>query len=156
MINISIVSVGTIKERYWQSAIEEYLKRLQPFAKIKIQEIPEERVNSVNNRRVILKKEGAKILKFLKVDSVVVCLDRMGQHYSSIAWADKLVEWSKFGKSIVFVIGGPLGLDEEILKKSKSTVALSKMTFTHQMTRVILLEQIYRGSKILQGGTYHY
>ncbi|MCH7492300.1 23S rRNA (pseudouridine(1915)-N(3))-methyltransferase RlmH [Patescibacteria group bacterium] len=156
MFNILIVTVGTIKESFWKLAINEYLKRLQPLAKIKIREVSEEKIDSVDNRQAILKKEAVRISKFLEENSVIVALDIRGKHYSSTEWAEQLTEWSQFGKSITFIIGGPLGLDAEVLKKSNSILSLSKMTFTHQMTRVILLEQIYRGSKILQGGTYHY
>jgi len=155
MLNITIISVGKLSEPYWQEAAEEYLKRLKPYVKLKIIEIQEEKVDTAQ-RQKILKIEAEKINKLIPGDSVVVSLDGAGAEYISTDWADKLEDWSKFGKSIVFIIGGPLGLSTEILSKSRQLLSLSKMTFTHQMARVILLEQIYRGITIQKGKAYHY
>lgn len=156
MIDVTIVSVGTIKESYWQEAVDEYLKRLNPHAKVQTVEVPEEKITAVTDRDRIIAKEAERILKAIPTDTFVVSLDRAGKLYSSREWADQLDDWTRFGKKLTFVIGGPLGLDPSVLQKSTVILSLAKMTFTHQMTRVILLEQIYRASMILSGGAYHY
>lgn len=156
MFDITIISIGSIKEKYWQEAIDEYLKRLKPNCKLNFIEIPEESITSINDRQRIVGKEGEKILSHLPKDSQIIALDKVGVSYTSTDWANKLDEWSKFGKKLTFVIGGPMGLSSDIIRKANVSFSLSKMTFTHQLTRVILLEQIYRGISILQGKTYHY
>ena len=156
MLDITILSVGAIKETYWRGAIAEYLKRLQPYSRLTFIEIPEEPLGSINDRQRILSIEAEKIIKQLPKDSQVIALDKVGVNYTSADWANKLDEWSKFGKKLTFIIGGPFGLSIDIIHKAQASVSLSKMTFTHQLTRVILLEQIYRGVTILQGKTYHY
>ena len=156
MMQIIIISVGKIKERYWQEAINEYIKRLRPYSKIKFIEIAEEKFRRVTERRRITTKEGKKILKVIPQEAMVIALDKVGLSFTSEKWAEKLREWSQFGQKIVFIIGGPLGLSSEVLNKAQITVSLSQMTFTHQMSRVILLEQIYRGLTILRGVVYHY
>jgi 23S rRNA (pseudouridine1915-N3)-methyltransferase len=156
MYDIIIISIGKIKERHWQSAIDEYLKRLQPYAKINIIEILEEPISSINNRIQILDKEGEKIAQVIPKDCFVIALDRVGQNFTSTEWSEKIDEWSRFGHRIVFIIGGPLGLSATILQHANVLISFSKMTFTHQMTRVILLEQLYRAVTISRGMTYHY
>jgi 23S rRNA (pseudouridine1915-N3)-methyltransferase len=156
MYDITIISVGFIKESYWQEALDEYAKRLKPYAKLKLIEVKEEKINSVTNRQQILAKEAEKIKGVLPSGAYLIALDRVGSSFTSNEWSEKLSQWSKFGQKIVFIIGGPLGLSAEILNLAKDLVSLSKMTFTHQMTRVILLEQIYRGATIQNGISYHY
>ncbi|MBI5037997.1 MAG: 23S rRNA (pseudouridine(1915)-N(3))-methyltransferase RlmH [Candidatus Kerfeldbacteria bacterium] len=156
MLDILIISVGTIKEPFWQKAIEEYLKRLRSHARISVIEVPEERISSVADRERILKIEAEGILTKIPKDTFVVALDRAGKMFNSREWADQLNIWSRFGKRLTFIIGGPLGLAPSVLEKSAVTLSLAKMTFTHQMSRVILLEQIYRASMISSGGQYHY
>jgi len=156
MVDIVIISVGKIKEKFWQDAIGEYVKRLKPYVKLNFFEVPEEKINQVTDRQRILAKEGEKIIKIIPKDCIVVSLDRTGKIYTSTDWSGKIEEWSKFGQKITFIIGGPLGLSADVLNKSQVLLSLSKMTFTHQMVRVILLEQIYRAMMISQGKTYHY
>lgn len=156
MLDVTIISVGSIKEGYWKEAIDEYLKRLQPHAKVETIEVPEESINAVTDRERIIGVEAERIIKSIPADTFVIALDRAGKLYTSREWADQLDDWSRFGKKLTFIIGGPLGLDPEVMKKATVILSLAKMTFTHQMTRVILLEQIYRGSMILSGGRYHY
>ncbi len=156
MLDVTIVSVGSIKERYWQEAIGEYLKRLQPHAKVQTIEVPEEKITHVTDRDRIIAKEAERILAAIPKDTSVIALDRAGKTYSSREWADQLDDWSRFAKKLTFVIGGPLGLAPVVLERATVIMSLSKMTFTHQMTRVILLEQLYRAGMILSGGQYHY
>lgn len=156
MLDITIISVGKIKESYWREALDEYVKRLKPYSKLEFWEVPEEPVTSASDRKRILDKEAKKILKIIPDKSIVIAMDIAGEVFSSPVWSTKLEEWSKFGNSITFIIGGPLGLSTRILNKARVLLSLSKMTFTHQLARVILLEQIYRGAMILGGKTYHY
>ncbi|MBU0963491.1 23S rRNA (pseudouridine(1915)-N(3))-methyltransferase RlmH [Patescibacteria group bacterium] len=156
MLNVTVISVGSIKEDFWRQAINEYIKRLKPYVKLNFIEIPEERFQKVTDRNKIIAIEGAKILKAMPEEATVIAMDRTGIQFNSPEWSKELEEWSKFAKKIVFVIGGPLGLDPEILRKSNILLSMSKMTFTHQMAQVILLEQLYRGSMILNGKQYHY
>ncbi len=156
MLDLAIISVGKIKELYWQEALAEYLKRLKPFCKISFLEVPEEKITSVTDRKRILEAEGDRIDKQLSNDTYIVVLDKVGINVSSEEFAKKLEGWSYFGKRITFIIGGPLGLSPKIMTRAKVSISLSHMTFTHQMTRVILMEQIYRAVSILQGKAYHY
>jgi 23S rRNA (pseudouridine1915-N3)-methyltransferase len=156
MFDIGIISVGKIKELYWQEAVAEYLKRLKPFCKLTFQEVPEEAINAVTDRKRILEAEGERIEKLLPNDTYIVVLDKVGVNISSEEFAKKLEGWSYYGKRITFIIGGPLGLSPRIMTRAKVSISLSHMTFTHQMTRVILIEQIYRAISIIQGKAYHY
>ena len=156
MINVIIISVGKIKEKYWNDAIQEYLKRLRPYYKIIFKEIPEESISKITDRNRILDIEGKKIVKLIPSDAYIISLDRTGKEYTSNNWAQKLTDYSQFGRSVVFIIGGPLGLSSQVLSKSQLLFSLSKMTFTHQMARIILLEQLYRSAMIIKGKTYHY
>jgi len=155
-MDIAVISVGKIKEPYWQEALAEYLKRLKPFCRITFQEVAEEHVTSVTDRKRILEAEGKRIEALLPKDTYVVVMDKVGITVSSEEFAKRLEGWSFYGKRITFVIGGPLGLAPGITTRAKASLSLSQMTFTHQMTRIILIEQIYRAISIIQGKTYHY
>ncbi|MFA6098396.1 MAG: 23S rRNA (pseudouridine(1915)-N(3))-methyltransferase RlmH [Patescibacteria group bacterium] len=156
MLNIIIICVGSVKESFWREAISEYTKRLSPYAKIEIKEIPEEKISKITDRQRILKIEGEKISKAIPDRAFIVALERNGVTFNSVEWAKKLDEWSLHGQQIVFIIGGPLGLYSEILKRAAVLLSFSKMTFTHQMSQIVLLEQIYRGVMITRGKIYHY
>jgi len=156
MVKITLISVGKIKENYWQASIDEYLKRMQPYAKINIIDLPEEKNQEQNNKRVIIKAEGIKIIKLIPKESTKVVLDLRGQKVTSEDFACKLNEWSDFGKEVCFIIGGPMGLSPEVYEMANQRIALSTMTFTHQMAKVILIEQIYRALTIQAGKKYHY
>lgn len=156
MIKITIISVGRIKEKYWQQAINEYAKRLKPYVKLKFTDLPEEKVNNISNQKQITAKECKKIIKVIPKDSTVIVLDMQGYNYHSEEFSRKIAEWSEYGREITFIIGGPLGLSQEVLDISNQKVSLSDMTFTHQMAKVILTEQIYRGIMIQNGKTFHY
>lgn len=158
-MNIDIVCVGKIKERYLKDAIAEYSKRLTRFTKISIIEVadektPEHASDAVNEQ--IKAKEGDRILKHLRDNATVVALAIEGKQLTSEQLAAHIAQWGLHGVSYVqFVIGGSLGLDPRVLTSANMLLSFSKMTFPHQLMRVILLEQVYRGFKINAHEPYH-
>lgn len=158
-MNIDIICVGRIKERYLKDAIDEYSKRLSRFARLSIVEVadektPEHASHSVNEQ--IKAKEGERILKHVRESAFVVALAIEGRMLTSEQLAGQLEHWGLHGVSHVqFVIGGSLGLDPRVLKRADLLLSFSKMTFPHQLMRVILLEQIYRAFKINAHEPYH-
>ncbi len=160
MININIICIGKLKEKYLKDAVSEYSKRLSKYCKINIIELSDEKIPSKVNDSIINSvkiEEGTKIINSLKNDSYVFSLDLKGKQYSSEEFSHKIQELSVNGYStITFIIGGTLGLTNEVLKKSNELICFSKMTFPHQLIRVFLLEQLFRGFKIAGNETYHW
>lgn len=159
MLHIEIISVGKLKEDYLKSAISEYAKRLSKYCTLQITEIPDEPIPDKLNETIIediKNKEGKKILKAVKKNNFVFVLDRKGKQLSSEEFAQRLDDLSVGSvSSICFIIGGSLGLSEEVLNSANELLCFSKMTFPHQLIRVFLLEQIFRCFKILNHETYH-
>lgn len=157
MLHITIISIGKLKEQYWKDAQAEYLKRLSAFAKMEIVELKEEKFDDKDNRELIKQKEAEKIINAIPKNSLVIALDKEAKQLSSEQLAEKLnnITIQQYN-NITIVIGGPLGLAQEILNQTKESWSFSKLTFTHQMIRVILLEQLYRGFMIKEGRNYHY
>lgn len=152
-MNIQLLSIGKLKERYWQQACAEYAKRLQAYAKLKIVEIPEAKGASKDR---ILKKEGERLLTKLAKDTYLIVLAIDGQSFSSPAFAEHLQQLTTYGTShLTFVIGGSYGLAKEVISRADLKLSFSNMTFPHQLMRVILLEQIYRACTINRGEVYH-
>lgn len=147
---IKIICVGKIKEKYFTLAINEYLKRLSRYTKIKIVEIPDEA-----NVEKVLKIEGDKILSKINSDEYVIALDIVGERLSSLEFAKKIDKVFNTNSKLTFIIGGSYGLSQDIKKRSNYLLSFSKMTFPHQLFRVILLEQIYRAYKINNNESYH-
>ena len=156
MLNITILVLGKLKEKYWVEAEKEYLKRLSPYAKIKIIELPEESFSDKDNIEIIKKKESEKIQKNIPKNSLTIALHERGQELTSEQLANFLQINSTQGENLVFIIGGPRGLHSDILNSTHKQISLSQLTFPHQMVRTILLEQIYRSITIMQGKNYHY
>ncbi len=156
---ISIICVGRIKEKYWNDAIAEYTKRLSRYTKLQVIEVADEKTPDGASEAIcdqIKKKEADRILKALDENAFVCTLEIKGKRFTSEGFADFIKERQVKGDShIQFVIGGSLGLHESILKRSDMAISFSDMTFPHQMMRVILLEQIYRGYRIINGEPYH-
>lgn len=148
--------MGKLKESYWREAEAEYLKRLGPFAKIEIIELPELSFKPKDDTEKIKTKEGESIIKQIKDGEFVIALDERGKEKNSEELAHFLEETGQRGQTIAFIIGGPLGLSGELLARTNLQLSFSQLTFTHQMIRVILLEQIYRSGSILMGKVYHY
>ena len=158
MLTINIVCIGKIKEAYLKDAINEYSKRLSKYCKLTILELPDEKIPDKLNESLaneIKEKESNAILHHIKKDSYIICLDLAGKEFSSEDFSKNLENLSLQTSHITFVIGGSLGLSSEILKKAHQKICFSKMTFPHQLIRVFLLEQIFRGFKISNGETYH-
>lgn len=158
-MQIDIACVGRIKERYLADAIGEYAKRLSRYCKLSILEVADEKTPdhaSEGVERQIRAKEGERIAKHLKSDAFVVALAIDGKMLSSEELASNLAQWGLRGIShIQFVIGGSIGLDEAVLRRADMKLSFSKMTFPHQLMRVILLEQVYRAYKINAHEPYH-
>lgn len=158
-MNINVVCIGKLKEKYWSDAISEYSKRLSRYCSLQIKELKEDRLHdnaSAAEEQAVKVNEGKSILKALSDNSYVIALDVKGKQLSSEALADKIEGLAVDGRSnIDFIIGGSLGLSEEVLKRADFRLSFSPMTFPHQMMRVILLEQIYRSFKIIKNETYH-
>ena len=158
-MKISIIAVGKIKETYLKDAIGEYLKRLSAFANVQIIEIldvqcPENLSEAQKN--IVLQKEGEKILSQIPPKSFVYALAIDGKKLSSEKFSENIQNNMTNGAShITFIIGGSLGLSNEILQRSDFRLSFSDMTFPHQLMRVILLEQVYRSFKIIEGSPYH-
>ena len=160
MLNINIICVGKIKENYLKDAISEYSKRLSKFCNLNITELSDEKLpNKLNDSIIneIKNKECNKIIQAIKKDSYIICLDLRGKELSSEEFSAKLDNIAlNFNSSITFVIGGTLGLNQEILSLANEKICFSKMTFPHQLIRVFLLEQLFRAFKISNNETYHW
>jgi 23S rRNA (pseudouridine1915-N3)-methyltransferase len=154
-MKIKIIAISKNKFEYISAGEADYLKRLKKYAQVEILNLKEEPIKSqpIDD---ILAKEGERILKNLDDDFYTIALHVMGNEKTSFEFAQKLEEIRDFkGGKICFIIGGPLGLDQKVLAKADLALSFSKMTFTHQLIRLLLLEQIYRGFEILAGTEYH-
>ncbi|HJV17265.1 MAG TPA: 23S rRNA (pseudouridine(1915)-N(3))-methyltransferase RlmH [Bacillales bacterium] len=157
-MNISIVTVGKLKEKYLKQGIEEYLKRLTAYAKVEVIEVADEKApEELSDIEIeqVKQKEGERILAKISQDTYVIALAINGKMQSSEELADSLDKLATYGKSkIAFVIGGSLGLSEEVLKRANEKLSFSKMTFPHQLMRLILVEQVYRAFRINRSEPY--
>ena len=156
---IHIITLGKLKETYWREAEAEYMKRLSPYTKIQIHELREESFDEKSSVEMIKEKEASKIIREIAKlrNYFVIILDERGKQYSSADFAKQLsIFAAQQSNNFIFIIGGPLGLHESILKLANLKLSLSAMTFTHQMVRVFLLEQIYRAAMIAANRKYHY
>ena len=155
-MKIKIIQIGKSKERYIQEGVAEFLKRLKPFVNLEVIEIRENPPSKTKNVQDCLKMEAEQIAKYLKKDDFTVVLDETGGQMNSVGFAELIKKNKDSGRTLTFIIGGPYGLSEEIKKVGNMSLSLSKMTFTHQMIRLFLFEQIYRGFCIIAGKQYHY
>ncbi|WP_079710178.1 23S rRNA (pseudouridine(1915)-N(3))-methyltransferase RlmH [Paraliobacillus ryukyuensis] len=157
-MNITIISVGKLKEKYLKQGIEEYVKRLGSYATINLVEVPDEKApENLSDAQMteVMNKEGERILAKINPDSYVITLEIQGKQLTSEGLAQKMDELAIHGKSkIAFVIGGSLGLSEAVRKRSDFALSFSKMTLPHQLMRLVLVEQIYRGFRINRGEPY--
>ena len=158
-MKITLLTVGRIKEKYLKDAIAEYSKRLSKYCKLEIIEVADEKTPDNASEvveNVIRDKEGERLLKYVKDDAFVITLEIKGKMMTSEELAEKIDTLGIRGVShIMFIIGGSIGLGEDVIKRSDFALSFSKMTFPHQLMRVILLEQIYRSYRIISGEPYH-
>ncbi len=158
-MKITILSVGKIKEDFYRKAVAEYSKRLSRYCKLEIIEVADEKTPDTASEAVeqqIKEKEGERLLKYIREDTYVIALAIEGKILDSIELSQSINQLGVTGKSnVAFVIGGSLGLSDQVLKRANQRLSFSKMTFPHQLMRVILLEQIYRSYRIMHGEPYH-
>lgn len=157
-MNINIISVGKIKEKYFTAAIEEYSKRLSRFVKLNIIEVADEKIPDNASKKemdIIREKEGGKILAKLTDNSFIITLCIEGREMTSEELAKKIADISMTSSNITFIIGGSLGLSDTVKNKSRLRLSFGQMTLPHQLMRVVLLEQIYRVYKINNNENYH-
>ncbi len=153
-MRITIVAVGRLKEKHWREAAEEYLKRLRPYADVRVAEVADRDATRDEDRA--LTEEGAGVLRAIPKNAWVVALDGGGRPLSSEAFAEELGAHMVEGRShVAFVIGGAAGLASEVLESSDERLSLGSITLPHQLARVVLLEQVYRAFRILRGEPYH-
>ncbi|MFC9540630.1 23S rRNA (pseudouridine(1915)-N(3))-methyltransferase RlmH [Lysinibacillus sp. NPDC056959] len=158
-MNITIVSVGKLKEKYLKMGIDEYVKRLGGYAKMDIIEVPDEKAPeqlSEAEMDIVKKKEGERILSKIGPDTYVIALAINGKMKTSEQMAADLESLMTYGKSkIAFVIGGSLGLHDDVLKRADEQQSFGKMTLPHQLMKLVLVEQVYRSFRIMKGEPYH-
>lgn len=156
---IKIISVGKIKEKYMLAAIEEYAKRLSSYTNIEFIEVQDEKIPvnaSLKEEEIVKKKESDKLLSKIKDTDYIILLDVYGKETDSVDFSKSIeTKMTKGISTFVFVICGSLGPSEDLRNRANEKMSLSKMTFTHQFTKIILLEQIYRAFKIMRNETYH-
>ena len=158
-MRITLITVGKIKEKFYQDAISEYAKRLSRYCKLDVIQVTDEKTPDGASEALetqIKEKEGKRILENIKDGSFVIALAIDGAMLDSVELAGKIEKWGISGVSqLVFIIGGSLVLSKEVLSRADYKLSFSKMTFPHQLMRVILLEQIYRSYRFIQGEPYH-
>lgn len=158
-VHITIISVGKLKEKYLKLGIAEFEKRLQPYIKLNLIELADEKAPehlSEAEEQQVKKKEGTRILSKINDGEYVIALDLAGKMESSEELAGHIDRLRTYGQSkVTFIIGGSLGLHEDVLERANESLCFSKMTFPHQLMRLILLEQVYRAFRIIHGEPYH-
>lgn len=157
-MNITILCAGKIKEKYFTAAIEEYSKRMRRFAKFSIVELPDEKIPDNASEREeenVKNKEGRAMLSKLRGSDYVIAMCIEGTQLDSVEMAEKIEKISMSASSIVFVIGGSLGLSDEVKKRAQLKLSFGKITLPHQLMRVVMCEQIYRAFKISNNEQYH-
>ncbi len=158
-MNISIITVGKLKEKYLTNGINEYIKRLGPYAKVEVIEVPDEKAPEQLSEAQMIQvkeKEGERLLAKVSQDTFVIALAIDGEMWSSERLAKEIDKLATYGRSkVAFMIGGSLGLSAAVLQRADCKLSFSKMTFPHQLMRLILVEQVYRAFRINRGEPYH-
>lgn len=159
MLHIDCICVGKLKEDYLKNAILKYSKRLSKYCIFNIVELQDEKVPSnlsEAEKLKIIEKESNNILANIKENSYVIALDLNGKQYTSEEFSEKIEQITQYSSHITFLIGGTLGMSKKLLSRANELISFSKMTFPHQLIRVFLLEQLFRGFKIQHNETYHH
>lgn len=156
-MKLTIICIGKTREGFVREGIEKYRRYLRHYADLQIRELREEKIHDLKEATAIRKKEAGKISLALPAGAYVIALDERGDEFTSHEFAEFLTKTVESGvREMVFVIGGAMGLDQDIRAMAQKTVALSRWTLTHEMARLVLLEQLYRAFTIMTGKTYHY
>ena len=156
-MKLSIICVGKTREGFIDEGIRKYLRYVKPYAEAEVREVKEEKIHDLKAAPLVRKKEAEKILKVVPPQAMLVALDERGREYTSHEFADFLNTRIESGvREAAFVIGGAMGLDESVVGRADVVIALSRWTLTHEMARLVLLEQLYRAFTIIRGKTYHY
>ncbi|MBQ6217992.1 MAG: 23S rRNA (pseudouridine(1915)-N(3))-methyltransferase RlmH [Erysipelotrichaceae bacterium] len=150
---IKVIAIGKVKDKHLSALIDDYIKKIQRYHKIEVVEVKDEPIT--DNEKAVLDKEGQRALDKIDAGEYVILLDLHGKSIDSVSLAEKIDSLFNSHPKITFVIGGSLGLSEKLRERANEKIRLSDLTFLHQMTRLILLEQIYRSFKILNHETYH-
>ena len=155
-MKIKIIALGKIKEKYLKDGINEFLKRLTPYASVSVIELSPIEIKDENLKEKILLEEGEKILSSIKPLDFVITMEILGKQFSSEEFAKKIEDLTNLGtQEIVFVIGSSCGISPKVSARANYKMSISKMTFLHQFARLLLIEQIYRAFKIMRNETYH-
>jgi 23S rRNA (pseudouridine1915-N3)-methyltransferase len=156
-VKITILCVGKTREGFVQSGIDKYVRYLKPYAPVTVRELREERVDDLKDAPRVRQREAEKIERALPPGSHAVALDERGREFTSHEFALFINEALEKGvREMVFIIGGSMGLDPSVTAQAQTTLAMSRWTLTHEMARVVLLEQLYRAFTIIKGKTYHH
>jgi 23S rRNA (pseudouridine1915-N3)-methyltransferase len=156
-MRLVVICVGKTRERFIQEGIVKYLRYLKPYTDVEIKELKEEKIQDLRDAPRIRKREAEKIFRTASPGTYLAALDERGSEYTSHEFAHFLNGLMESGtKEMTFVIGGAMGLDESVAEKANKVIALSRLTLTHEMARLVLLEQLYRAFTIIKGKTYHY
>lgn len=156
MLKVTILAVGSLKERYWRAAQEEYLTRLRPMVRLGLEEVPHAPITPSFVAGQAVEKEAGSLLRRVPNETALIALSITGTAMSSEKLAERLRVMDEAARPICFAVGGSAGLSEAVLKRADWELSLSPMTLTHEMARVLLLEQLYRGLAINAGKKYHY
>lgn len=156
MIHFKIISIGKVKEPWITAGLEHYRKLLSKYATLEDIIVKGEKILDESQKKILLNKEAQAILGRLKAGEPVICLDEHGSQFDSPKLADRLNRYFKSGQSAInFIIGSPLGLADEIKQRADLVLSISRLTFPHEMAKLLLSEQLYRAMSILKGGKYH-
>lgn len=156
MYLFTLLTVGKLRQTFWRDAQSEYLKRLKTYARCSVREVGETRFRDSTDRQRVIQEEGRALISKIPSQGSVCALSPEGTSMTSERFADFIERTGDSGNPITFVIGGPLGLSDEITSKADMILSLSALTFTHELARIVLLEQLYRAMAILHGKKYHY
>lgn len=156
-MKLSIICMGKTRERFVQEGLAKYLRFIRPYADADIRELKEEKIQDLKDAPAVRKKEAEKIFKAVRAGALLVALDERGQEFTSHEFARFMNSALENGvREMAFVLGGAMGLDEAVTGKADKVIAMSRWTLTHEMARLVLLEQLYRAFTIITGKTYHY
>ena len=155
-MKIKLITIGKTDENYLKEGVQKYISRLKHYIDLEIKEIPDVKMGKKQNVAVQKEKEGKQIAALISKSDFVILLDEKGKEFNSKSYAQFIQKRMNTGLDLTFVIGGPYGFSDEIYQRSNQKIALSQMTFSHQMVRLFFVEQLYRSFSILKGEKYHH